>query len=1093
MKKFSLIVAMLLFVATATFAQRTVTGTVTDESGETLISVNVVVKGTTIGSITDLDGKYSIKVPDGSNTLVFSYTGFSSQDIELGASDVVDVQMSEGIFLNDVVVTALGIKREKKTLGYATQEVSGDEVTKVKDANFINSLSGKVAGVDIRRSNQMGGSSNVIIRGYKNLNNNQALFVVDGIPLSNDNTNTSGQQTGRGGYDFGNAAMDINPEDIETINVLKGAAATALYGSRASNGVVLITTKKGTKKKGLGVTVGTGVTFGQVDKSTLPRYQQEYGPGYGNFYAQGGLDEYDFGNGAGAQLATAAQEDASYGAKFDANTMVYDWRSYYPQMTDWFGKQFPYVGSENDATTFYETAATYNTNIAISGGTDKGSYRLSYTNFDQKGVLPNSKIDKNILSFSAGYDVTDKLTVTSSINYIYTEGLGRYGTGYDSRNPNQSFRQWYNVGTDFTDQKKAYDDTGLNISWNPYGPGDPARATTPHYFDNYYFNRHENFSTDNRSRMFGNVSLDYEVTDWLNLTGRVTTDRYNELQEERIAVGAVDVPKYSRFNKSFYENNFDLFLNANKYLGAGDKINISGMLGTNIRTSGTNSIFAQTNGGLVVPGLYSLGNSISAIEAPTEFDYRKQVNGFYGRATIGYANMLYLDLTARQDYSSALPKDGNGYFYPAASLSFVFSELMNSSLIDFGKLRLNYARVGNDTDPNRLQDVFLMGTPFGVPLASVPSRKRNSNLVPEETRNIEAGLEVYFWNSRARLDASVYRSNTFNQIIPTTVSGASGNLSQIVNAGEIQNQGVELSINLQAVKTANFSWDIGVNWARNRNEVISLYEDQTNLQMASMQGGVSINATVGQPFGTIWGSNYIYDSYNDDGTPATGASPVVEAHNVGGVRYQRTGSPEVIGNINPDWKGGVNNSLTYKNISFSFLIDMQKGGQFFSLDTWYGFGTGVYDWSAGLNSDGVEVRALPADGGGIFVDGAVIQNGTDASGDPTYEANSTAFYASDYRNAFGWTRAPNAYHVWDATFVKLREVSLSYSLPGSVIANSPFQGIDFSLVGRNLWIIHKNSEYSDPEAGLSSGNIQGNQSGAYPSVREVGINVNVRF
>jgi TonB-dependent SusC/RagA subfamily outer membrane receptor len=285
MKKFSLIVAMLLFVATtAMFAQRTVTGTVTDESGETLISVNVVVKGTSIGAITDLDGKYLIKVPEGSNTLVFSYTGFSSQDIELGASNVEDVQLLEGIFLNDVVVTALGIEREKKSLGYATQEVSGDEVTTVKDANFINSLSGKVAGVDIRRSNEMGGSSNVIIRGYKSLTgNNQALFVVDGIPMSNDNTNTTNQQTGRGGYDYGNAAMDINPEDIETINVLKGAAATALYGSRAANGVILITTKKGKKRKGLGVTVGTGVTFGQIDKSTMPRYQDKYGPGYGQF------------------------------------------------------------------------------------------------------------------------------------------------------------------------------------------------------------------------------------------------------------------------------------------------------------------------------------------------------------------------------------------------------------------------------------------------------------------------------------------------------------------------------------------------------------------------------------------------------------------------------------------------------------------------------------------------------------------------------------------------------------------------------------------------------------------------------------------
>lgn len=1094
MKKFSLIVAMLLFVATtATFAQRTVTGTVTDQSGETLISVNVVVKGTTVGTITDLDGKYSIKVPDGSNTLVFSYTGFTSQDIELGASDVVDVQLSEGILLNDVVVTALGIEREKKTLGYATQEVSGEAVTTVKDANFINSLSGKVAGVDIRRSNDMGGSTNVIIRGYKSLTgNNQALFVVDGIPISNDNTNTTNQQTGRGGYDFGNAAMDINPEDIETINVLKGAAATALYGARAANGVILITTKKGSKKKGLGVTVGTGVTFGQIDKSTMPRYQSSYGPGYGQFYTNGGLDEFDFGLGAGALASTPTYEDASFGDAFNASTQVYDWRSYYPEMEQWYAKQFPFVAGANDPTSFYETSATYNTNVSIDGGTDKSSYRLSYTNFDQKGILPNSNIKKNTISFAAGYDINDKLKVSSSVNYVYTEGLGRYGTGYDNRNVNQSFRQWYNVGVDIADLKTAYDETGLNLTWNPKGPSDPGSATTPNYFDNFYFNRNQNFSTDNRSRIFGNMQLEYKLTDWLNVVGRVTTDRYNELQEERIAVGSVDVAEYSRYNKSFYENNFDLFLTANKYLGADDKINISGMVGTNSRRSSTETVFAETNGGLVVPGLYALGNSVSGINAPTETSRPLGVNGIYARGTIGYGNMLYLDLTARRDASSTLPPGNNGYFYPSASLSFIFSEVLKSSFFDFGKIRLNYAEVGNDAPFGSIDDVYIMGTPFNVPLASVPSRQNNSELLSEKTKNFEAGVEMYFLNNRIGLDASVYRSNTFNQIIPVTVSGATGALSKFVNAGNIQNQGVEVALNVKAVKSTNFTWDIALNWARNRNKVIELYEGQTNLQIASVQGGVTINATVGEAFGSIWGSNYVYDSYDTDAdgnkTPSAGASPVVIPHNVDGVRYDRTVAPEVIGNINPDWKGGINNRFGYKNLAFSFLVDMQKGGQFFSLDTWYGYATGIYDFTAETNSNGKNVRDLPSDGGGYIIEGAVIETSPGV-----YAPNTQAFFGSDYRSALGYARAPNAYHIWDATFIKLREVSLTYSLPKSVLTNTPFTGLNVSLVGRNLWIIHKNSTYSDPESGLSAGNVQGNQSGAYPAVKEYGINVSVKF
>lgn len=1093
MKKISLIVAMLLFVSASIFAQRTVTGTVTDETGEALISVNVVVKGTTVGTITDLDGKYKIEVPDGSNALTFSYTGYSNQDVELGASDVVDVVLSEGILLDGIVVTALGIEREKKSLGYATQEVDGDEVSRVKDANFINSLSGKVAGVDIRRSNQMGGSSNVVIRGYKSLTgNNQALFVVDGIPISNDNTNTTDQKTGRGGYDFGNAASDINPEDIETISVLKGAAATALYGSRAANGVVLITTKKGEKKKGLGVTLSTGVTLGQIDETTMPRYQMEYGPGYSSllgWYGDGlgAYWNYDFGNGDGPQLAMASEEDASYGSPLDG-TMAYDWRSYYPQMPDWYGKQFPQNGTENTALSFYETSATYNTNISIDGGTDKSAYRLSYTNFDQSGILPNSSITKNTLAFSGGYDVTDKLNITSSINYVATEGLGRYGTGYDNRNVNQSFRQWYQVTTDMEDQKLAYESTGDNISWNPFGASDASRTTQPHYFDNYYFNRYENYTTDTRSRTFGNVALNYEVNDWLNFTGRFSTDRFSDLQEERIAVGSVDVAKYERFNRSYYENNLDLFLSANKYFGADDKINLSGMIGLNSMRQGAESMRASTNGGLVVPGVYSLANSFSSIEAPIEDAYTMGIDGYYARATVGYANMLYLDLTGRNDISSTLPAGNNSFFYPSASLSFVFSELLESNFIDFGKLRINYAEVGNSAPPQRTFDTYALGTPFnGVPLASVRGTTNNPDLLPESTKNIEAGIEMLFWNNRAGLDLSVYRSTTYDLITPVTLSGSTGALAKYVNAGDIENKGIEVAFNITPVKKSNFKWDVNINWSKNENTVLSLFEDQTNLQLASVQGGVTLNATVGESFGTIWGTDYVYDE-------ATG-SPIVYPHWESGVRYRKTSTPSVIGDINPDWRGGINNRFTYKNLALSFLIDMQKGGQFFSLDTWYGYATGIYDITAGTNAAGNPTRDLPSDGGGYFIDGAVVQTGTDANGTPISDGtvNEEAFYVSDVYNSLGYVYAPNALHVWDATFVKLRELSLTYSLPGSVIDNTPFQGVDLSFVGRNLWIIYKASEYSDPESGLSAGNIQGNQSGAYPSVREFGMNLRVRF
>lgn len=1102
MKRLSLVLTLVFFAFGMAMAQRTVTGTVTDASGETLIGASVLVKGTTTGTVTDFDGKYTLSVPEGAKTLVFSYTGFESQEVELGASNVVDVILAEGVTLDAAVVTALGIERDKKSLGYAAQEVSGDEITKVKDANFINSLSGKVAGVDIKRSTQLGGSSNVVIRGTKSLyGSSQALFVVDGTPIDNRIANTTNQQTGRGGYDYGNAAMDINPEDIESVSILRGAAATALYGSRAANGVILVTTKKGSKNKDLGITITSGITASKIDKSTFVRYQQQYGAGYARslgWYASDGTDDpdgfeyYDFGEGAGEVLAEAVYEDASFGPEFDPNLQVYTWESFYPEL-DTYGQTQPFTGSDNDATTFYETGITYNNSIAIDGGTDRSAFRLSYTNFDQKGNLPNSSIKRNTIATSGSFDVTDKLTASATVNFINTNGLGRYGTGYDNRNVNQSFRQWYQVSTDMLDQEATYNLTGKNISWNPYGPLDPDRATAPHYFDNYYFNRYENFQSDERNRIMGNTTLNYEVNSWLNLMGRVAMDRYNFIQEERIAVGSIDVPMYWRRNRNFSEMNYDLIASFNKYFGTDNKINFDGNLGMNIRRTKYDFISARTNGGLVVPGIYSLANSVSAPNAPAETAYEIGTNGYFARASIGYDNFLYVDLAGRYDVSSTLPEANNGYFYPSASLSLVFSELMNSSVLSFGKLRFNYAEVGSPAPPLSIKNTYDFVTPFnGVALASASNTENNAELVAENTKSIEAGLEMNFLNNRVGLDFSVYRSNTFNQIIPVSVTGATGSLFKYVNAGNIQNQGLELALNTTPVKAGDFQWNLNLTWSKNQNEVIELFEDQTNIQLTTVQGGVTINATVGEPFGAIRGTNYVYH---------TNGEPIVYPHWNGGARWRKTSTPETIGNVNPDWRGGIQNALSYKNLALSFLIDIQKGGDFFSLDMWYGTATGIYDWTAGTNDKGNDVRANPDDGGGLPIGG--VLHSTDADGNYLYDddgnpisdgtVNEEYGYVSDVYTSFGYVYAPNAYHVYDASFVKLREAAITYTLPSSLFENNFIGGIDLSLVGRNLWIIHKNSEYSDPEAGLSAGRFLGNQSGAYPSIREVGFNLKVRF
>ncbi|CAI8356211.1 MAG: SusC/RagA family TonB-linked outer membrane protein [Schleiferiaceae bacterium] len=1109
--------SVLILVLSVNFAfAQSVSGVVSDAaSGEPLPGVAVAKKGTNNAELTDFDGKFTITAEKGS-TLVFSSMGMETKEVAV-TSDFLQVSLnSASSQLDEVVVTALGISREKKSLGYATQEVDGAAVTTVKDANFVNSLSGKVAGVNIQSSGTLGGSSNIVIRGYKSLTgNNQALFVVDGVPISNSTGNSSNVASGRGGYDYGNAAMDINPEDIENISVLKGAAATALYGSRAANGVVLVTTKSGKAsggKKTLGITASTGITVGTVNANTFVRHQNQYGPGYGRYYGgsyittapgdstftDGRAQAVDVDGDGNTDIALPFGEDASFGLAVDPSLNVYGWESIFPELPT-YGQPKSHAAPENGAMSFWQQSITRNNNFAIDGGGENSTFRLSATNFNQTGIVPGSNIGRDNVAFSGKFKASEKLTVSAKANYVKQNGKGRYGTGYDARNPNQSFRQWYNVLTDMSAQKDAYMNYGQkNYSWNAYGYG-AANPTKPHYFDNFYFSALENFSTDTRNRLIGNIMAEYQINDWLKLTGRMSADTYSELREERIAVGSVDVSKYTRNNRSFTERNNDLYLNWNKYFGNEGEISFAGVVGYNQRRTEFQSISAGTNGGLVVPGIYALSNSVAAPAAPGETAYQLGVDGLYGQASFGYKNFMYVDLTARRDVSSTLPAGNNSFFYPSATLSFIFSEFVDVDGFDFGKVRLNWANVGSDAPAQALSDVYGIGTPFnGVTLASAPSTQNNASLLPENTSSIEAGLELKFLKNRAGLDFSVYQSSTFNQILPAQVSTATGTYFKYVNAGQIDNNGIELSAYFTPVQTDDFSWDINVNWSRNRNKVVELFGDSQTLLLASVQGGVNVTARVGEAYGTLEGTSFVRDG-------ASGAPLVYDwtTNSRGGARYH-VGDVGVIGNIQADWRGGVNNAFSYKNITLSALIDMQMGGDFFSLDTWYGYGTGVYDFSAGTNADGNPIRSNIEDGGGLSWD-EVAHIGietpmqwdgvtVDADGNPVGTENTTKMWMNDYGNALGWALGgPNELHVYDASFVKLREVALTYRVPTSALADLPIAGVDVSLIGRNLAILYKNTPYSDPEAGLAAGNVQGYQSGAYPSLREVGVNLRVKF
>ena len=1077
-------VLLIVLMTQITFAQeRAVSGVVSDNAGLPLPGVSVLVKGTQSGTQTDFDGKFSIKATS-SQVLIFSYVGMTTREITASSTSLKVKMESNALELSEVVVTtALGIKREKKSLGYATQEVKGEAVSTVKSSNFVNSLSGKIAGLDIKSSGTLGGSTQVIIRGNNSIaGNNQALFVVDGVPVDNTNTNSSDQQTGRGGFDYGNAASDINPDNIETINVLKGAAATALYGSRASNGVIMITTKKGKIQKGIGVTISSSFTIGTADKETLPKYQNKYGAGYGPYYdsADGYFGLADVNGDSVDDLTTPFTEDASYGAAFDPNKLVYQWNSIYPQLTDTYGKATPWVAGKNNPNYVWGTASTAINTVSLDGGSDKGTFKLGFTNLLQDGNLPNSSLKRNTLNFSATQNLSDRLKASASLNFMKTDGKGRNGTGYSSNNVMQQFRQWNQMNVDYKEQEAAYLLTRENITWNP----NSVNNLKPIYSDNPYWTFYENYETDTRSRYFGNALLEEKLTDWLSIMGRFSFDTYNELQEERINVGSADVAKYSRYNNNVAEYNYDLMLNFNKNLT--EKLNLEGNIGWNLRNNVRNSIFASTNGGLNKASLYSLTNSKDPLVAPSEYSANSMVDGEYIRASLGYDGFAYLEGTYRTDRSSNLPKANNRYDYFSASGSLIFSKFIDAKWLSFGKLRANYAEVGSDTSPYKVFNTYVIGSPFnGTGVASINGTLNNSALLPERQESYEFGIEMSFLDKRVGFDVSYYHDLNINQITSIPLSTSTGYNSAVLNAGTIQNEGIEVQFNATPFKTNDFRWDLNLNWSKNKSLVVELLNGIENLQIASLQGGVSINATPGQPYGTIRGSDFIYAANGQPIVNQTGSASRIGT-------YQRTStSNSVIGDINPDWKAGLNNSFTYKNFNLSFLIDMQKGGDVFSLDTWYGYATGMYDFSAADNDLGNPVRnpivGTPgnygANSGGFIIDG-VAPNGT---------PNAVRANGSVYTTAWGYARAPNKLHVYDAGYIKLREASLTYNFDSKTLGKSPFTNVGLSLIGRNLWIIDKNTPYADPEAGLSSGNVQGYQSGAYPSIREIGMSLKLQF
>ena len=1065
MKKLILSLVVVLFAIGQNWAQeRTISGKVTSlEDGSPLPGVNVVLKGTTSGSVTNVDGSYSLRVPASGGTLVFSFIGLATEEVQVGTRSTVDVKMSTDVKqLSEVVVTALGVSRDKKAVGYSVQSIEGEEIAQSAEPNIVNSLQGQVAGVQIQgTSGALGGSSRITIRGSNSfLGENQPLFVVDGMPINNDNYATNAQQRGfgDGAFDYGNAASDINPQDIESISVLKGAAATALYGTRGSNGVILITTKSGKGKKGLGVDVNSSVTF--ESPLALIEHQDKYGGGAIQSTPSGFTE---FTEGGETFFAPAYAKDGAWGPRYDPNISVRHWDSWDPTSPN-YGETRPWVAPENGYEEFFETGVTYQNSVGFSGGNDRGSFRLGYTRLDQTGILPNSELDRNIVSFNVQQNLTDKLKVFGAGSWVTQEATGRTSTGYDNRNPMQAFTQWWQPQLDLERLQNYERGDGSQYTWNPIGitknPDGSLKSfdSSPKFFDNPYWVRNRNLQEDTRDRFFGNVGFNYEIIEGLSVAVKAMTDGFTFQAREGIEVGGVDQSDYTERTRVFRETNLEGKLLYTKDLS--QDISLSAMLGGNLMQQERDYTFASVNGGLALGGFFNIENGIGNPTVTTTREERK-INSVFATTSLGYASTIFVDFAVRNDWSSTLPDGDNSYIYPSVSTSFVFTELpvlQNNRIISFGKLRAGYGTAATDSDPYRLTSVYEPLSPnFGeAPRYAVPNARNNPALKPEFTKEFEVGLEMNFLNNRAGFDISYYNRVTEDQIFEVATSATTGVTSRFLNAGSMENSGFEIMLRGTPVKAGAFSWDVNVNFATYNNEVVELADGVDNILIGTTWAA-NLSIEKGQPYMALMGQDF---QRNEAG------KIIVDEEGMPLVEENR----KFLGSAVADFTGGIRNTFSYKGIRASALIDFQKGGVIHSTSLQWAKYSGMLPETAEGN-----IREE-----GMIIDG-VREDGTE---------NTVAIDPQVYYQTYWDVASPNVY---DTDFVKLREVSVSYTLPNSIMEKLPIRDLTIGFLGRNLAIIHSDLPYLDPQVVTGTGNAQGLENAQVPSTKSLGFNVSFKL
>lgn len=1037
---------------------RLITGTVKDSKSNPVPFATVHQKGTQKTVTTDEKGNYKIEVSGTAPVLEISSTGFAMQEINLTSGNAYNVVLQQGGNLSEVVVTALGITRKERSIGYSTQQISGENLTAAKEQNVLGSLAGKISGVQLSGSSaaSMGGTQKIQLRGVNSITGEgEPLIVVDGTPISNSNYAT------KNGRDYGDIAQDINPDDVESVNVLKGPAAAALYGLRGQYGAIMITTKKGSRNKKPTVNFSSSFTLDKAG-NYMP-LQDIYGAGSSlNF------PTIDI-NGVETKYVDGTW-DESWGPKMDGTPVRHQY-SFYPADPD-FGKATPFVPQPDNIKQYFETGHTINNSISFAGGGENTSFRLSYNNTTIKGIEPNTWLKRNNLALNGSVNVLSNLTISANLNYA-NNSAQRPSQGYQALGSRNMY-QWFERNLDMNKLKQYKYSDGTFYQWNVNDPNDQGvyEDMTPIDWNNPYFDAYENPAHDSRDRLFGNVGVSYTIIPGLQVSGFIRQDSYTQNIDKRNAEGGRGTPMFGIGKYENKENNYEFLAQYNKEFG---KFSVAAALGGNILKQNYTYLYQETVGGLVTPGFYNISNSL---ERPTVENYlrKKEVRSAYGSVTLGYNNTYFLDASLRRDISSTLPPDNNAYVYPSVSASVVFSELLKWQPLSYGKLRLSFAQAGADLQPYKTTSFYNLGSPYNGNFPEyVPDSLSNGSLEPSLSTAYEAGLDLRFFKDRLGISATYYHQENKKAILDLDISGASGYQKYVINAGNIQNKGLELSLNAIPVKTKNTNWSTTINYAYNKNKILELYPGLNSLlldQNTYARVSMYLLANVGEAFGTIIGNGYKRDPKTGKILLGTNNMPLYETgHN--------------LGTAVPKFTGGWMNTVNWKNFDFTANIDFQSGGKFISWTRMLAVKSGQAAETAAMNDKGKNIRDPLADGGGIKVEGISAASGQDV----------TAYVSARtyYRNTIG----TQVYEEWayDASYIRMREMRLGYTFAKANYAKLPFRSINVAFIARNPFMIWQKAPKGVNPAELATGSSSLNwlETGQLATVRSYGLNLNVNF